>query len=557
MEVEAKFRIPDRKTYRMLLQLQELAGYSLAPLGRVQVTDRYYDTPDGHFLAASFSCRLRSQDGQILVTLKGLGGAEGGMHRRAEHEVALPSEMLNPADWPLGEARDLALELVGEASLQPLVDLKQIRAKRDLMDGERRVAEVSLDAVRATVGKRPTCYYEMEVELSSEGTEDDLYRVAAALQGEHGLTPEPRSKFERALSARGRGSRRRQAAVTPAEGGVTPVGAAALTIGGAPQLEEAPALPEPPSVHPDDPMSEAGRKVIFTHFMRMLANEAGTREGVDIEFLHDMRVSTRRMRAAFRIFEPFYSAKAVKRFNKGLRRTGGALGVVRDLDVLIEKAEAYEAGLSPTDGLTIQPLLESWRAVRDRSRLELTEYLDSSAYRRFVEEFRAFLETPGAHARPIPVGEPVAYQVRHIVPRLVMERYEQVRAYEPILDGAPVTTYHRLRIDCKRLRYALEFFAPLLGAGAPALIKQVTGMQDLLGAMQDAHVAEGLIAEFLAGQGKRKKKAPPPQPMPGVEAYHLAQRQLQAELLAAFPAPWKSLTGLAFRRSLGLALATP
>ncbi len=551
MEVEAKFRIPNRKTYRVLLQLQELAGYSLAPLGRVQVADRYYDTPEGHFLAASFSCRLRSQGEQILVTLKGLGGAEGGVHRRAEHEVALPSEMLNPADWPPCEARDLALELTGEASLQPLVDLKQTRVKRDLMDGERRVAEVSLDEVRATFGKRPSCYYEMEVELAPEGTEDDLYRVAATLQGAHGLTPEPRSKFERALSARGRRSRRRQASAA------VPADAEAPAIGEEQHPEVAPALPQPPPMHPDDSMSEAGRKVIFTHFMKMLANEAGTREGVDIEFLHDMRVSTRRMRAAFRIFEPFYSAKAVKRFNKGLRRTGRALGVVRDLDVLIEKAEAYEAGLPPDDGLTVQPLLENWRATRDRSRQELTEHLDSPAYRRFVEEFRAFLETPGAHTRSIPMGEPVAYQVRHIVPRLVMERYEQVRAYEPILDTAPVTTYHMLRIDCKRLRYALEFFAPLLGAGAPALIKQVTGMQDLLGAMQDAHVAEGLIADFLAGQGKRKKKASPPPPMPGVEAYHLAQQQLQAELLAAFPAPWKSLTGLAFRRSLGLALATP
>ena len=231
--------------------------------------------------------------------------------------------------------------------------------------------------------------------------------------------------------------------------------------------------------------------------------------------------------------------------------------MVRDLDVLIEKAEAYEAGLPPDGGLTVQPLLQNWHAQRDRSRQELIEYLDSPAYRRFVEEFRAFLETPGADARPVPAGQPVAHQVRHIVPRLVMERYEQVRAYEPVLDTAPVTTYHMLRIDCKRLRYALEFFEPLLGAGAPALIKQVTGLQDLLGALQDAHVAEGLISEFLVGQGRRKKKAPPPPEMPGVEAYRQAQQQVQSDLLAAFPAPWKSLTGLAFRRSLGLALATP
>jgi len=44
-------------------------------------------------------------------------------------------------------------------------------------------------------------------------------------------------------------------------------------------------------------MSEAGRKVLRTHFARMLANEAGTRLGEDIEELHDMRVATRRLRA--------------------------------------------------------------------------------------------------------------------------------------------------------------------------------------------------------------------------------------------------------------------
>ena len=285
MEVEAKFRIPDRKAHRTLLRLQELAGYSLAPIGRVQVTDRYYDSPEGLLLAASFSCRLRSQGEQILATLKGLGAADGAVHRRAEHEVVLPSEMLDPADWPPGAARDLALELTGGTPLQPLFDLKQTRDKRDLMDGERRVAEVSLDEVHADFGKRSSCYYEMEVELVPEGTEDDLFRVAAELQGEHGLTPEPYSKFERALSARqGRRSRRRMAAEAAAE-------APAAVGGGLP--DAAPALPQPPPMHPDDSMSEAGRAVIYAHFMKMLANETGTREGADIEFLHDMRVSTR------------------------------------------------------------------------------------------------------------------------------------------------------------------------------------------------------------------------------------------------------------------------
>jgi CHAD domain-containing protein len=300
-------------------------------------------------------------------------------------------------------------------------------------------------------------------------------------------------------------------------------------------------------------MAEAGRKVMFTHFMKMLANEAGTRDGEDIEFLHDMRVATRRLRAAYRIFEPFYDQEAVAKFNKELRRAGGTLGAVRDLDVLIEKAQTYEAGLPPDDGLTVRPLLEHWGNQRDVARREMLTYLNGGGYQRFVQNFRTFLLTPGAGTRPIEPGAPVANQVRHIIPRLIMERYEQVRAYETILATAPVTTYHMLRIDCKRLRYALEFFAALLGSGASDVIKQVTAMQELLGGMQDAHVAEGLIVEFLAEHRKGKKA----EPTPGVEAYLLSQQHIQADLLNTFDAPWAKLIGPDFRRGLGLALATP
>ena len=203
-------------------------------------------------------------------------------------------------------------------------------------------------------------------------------------------------------------------------------------------------------------MAEAGRKVMRTHFMRMLANEAGTREGADIEFLHDIRVSTRRLRAAFLIFAPFYDPEAISQFNKDMRKAGRTLGAVRDLDVLIEKAQVYEEAITTTatpldPALTLAPLIDHWAAQREVARRDMLTFLDGNAYRRFVEGFRTFLLTPGLAAKPIPAGEPVAHQVRHVIPRLVMERYEQVRAYEPIMpDRAP----HDLSFAAHRLQAA-------------------------------------------------------------------------------------------------------
>ena len=75
---------------------------------------------------------------------------------------------------------------------------------------------------------------------------------------------------------------------------------------------------------------------MYNHFLKVLANEAGTRLGEDIEALHDMRVSTRRMRAAYRIFADYYAAKAIARSTRDsgepVRRLRGA----RPLDVLLK-----------------------------------------------------------------------------------------------------------------------------------------------------------------------------------------------------------------------------
>jgi CHAD domain-containing protein len=145
--------------------------------------------------------------------------------------------------------------------------------------------------------------------------------------------------------------------------------------------------------------------------------------------------------------------------------------------------------------------------------------------------------------------------VRHVVPRLIFTRYEAVRAYEPIIASAPLTTYHALRIDFKRLRYALEFFREVLGPETPGLIKATVGMQDLLGALQDAYVAEGLIGEFLAAQKAKRKKRFAAGELTGVEAYLESQRVAQQDLVLAFPALWAEIVGPDFRRTLALAVA--
>ena len=98
----------------------------------------------------------------------------------------------------------------------------------------------------------------------------------------------------------------------------------------------------------------------------MLAKEAGTRSGEQIEDLHGMRVATRRMRAAWRVFGDGFRPGRTSSLRDRLRVVAGRLGAVRDLDVLLEAAATHQAGLPPADAAAFEPLVAAWRTSARR-----------------------------------------------------------------------------------------------------------------------------------------------------------------------------------------------
>jgi CHAD domain-containing protein len=319
-----------------------------------------------------------------------------------------------------------------------------------------------------------------------------------------------------------------------------------------PQIVESPILTSP-GLLPDDSMGEAGRKILRFHFLRMLKHESGTRAGRDIEELHDMRVATRRMRAALRIFGPYYKAKAIRPYGVGLRRTARTLGAVRDLDVLMDKAASYLKTLPEDRGQDLDPLLSLWRDQRERAREEMLAYLDGPKYQEFKEGFSLFVETPGVGVRKGKQLPPEPIKARHVMPTLLYTRWASVHAFDAVLDGAAVTVLHALRIECKQLRYALEFFREVLGREAEQVIAEVVRLQDHLGDLNDADVANTMLSNFLFAPSR--KDASESVIAPGVVAYLAAkQRELQ-HLMSTFPAAWEQFNRPEIRRSLADAVA--
>jgi inorganic triphosphatase YgiF len=199
MEIEAKYRVSDADL-DLAAGLRALGPFSLEPVPEPELQENtYFDTADGRLAAARHGLRVRRIGVRSLITLKGPASLDAGaVHRRAEHEF--PGADPNPATWPPGAPRELALALTGGAPLAPTA---VVSTERRILHAERggvRVAEVCLDRGVLRGGGRERPFAELEIELLPGGDTSDLAGIAAELARHITLVPEPRSKLQRATA---------------------------------------------------------------------------------------------------------------------------------------------------------------------------------------------------------------------------------------------------------------------------------------------------------------------------------------------------------------------
>jgi CHAD domain-containing protein len=193
-----------------------------------------------------------------------------------------------------------------------------------------------------------------------------------------------------------------------------------------------------------------------------------------------MRVATRRMRAAFEVFESALEPKAIKPHLKGLRATGRVLGGCVTWMFSWRRRSIISIPCLRTNAMgwirCCLPGANSAPAIA-----QMLEYLEGRDYAAFKHRFLDFLTTPGKGARSASQDTPAPDRVRQVVPVLVYTRLAAVRAYEPLLNAATLEQLHALRIEFKKLRYTLEYFREVLGGESKAVIDEIKTMQDHLG----------------------------------------------------------------------------
>lgn len=462
IETELKLRLP-ASAYARLAAHPILAA---VPMVKLQLLNAYYDTPDLALFKEQVAVRQRRKGWQWLLTVKGADLSSGGLAQRREWEV--PTEA---GRFCFDHIDDKALRLKLESlapHLEPIFRTDFTRKVWLLEPDANTRIEVALDRGEVQGRQSREAISELELELLA-GEPVALYRLAMQLTDGIALHPEPRSKAERGYRLfTGRPEKPRKAGNLKFDGKLAPCA--------------------------------AFRAVALDCLAHLQGNERGAIAGTDPEFVHQARVAIRRLRAALKLFAPVLPEGFSAAWNPAWRDTAAALGDARNWDVFIDEILPPLQSAFPDHPEVRQLILHAHRQQKMAQR-RAAAALSSPAYSLLLLDFSGALwslaDTPDA--------QPIAAFARQ---RLRRRQRQVVRLAKQITE-LDTEQRHGLRISCKKLRYALEFFSPLFAGGEHLHLRSaLASAQDILGEMNDLATAiqltasrrPGLVAGWLAGR---------------------------------------------------------
>jgi CHAD domain-containing protein len=253
---------------------------------------------------------------------------------------------------------------------------------------------------------------------------------------------------------------------------------------------------------PSAPADAALRRILRALLAKMKANEDGLRRNLDTEFLHDFRVAVRRTRSILGQFKDVLPGGPRRHFAAEFRWLGGLSGPVRDLDVHLMALSDERASLPPEITPALEVLRDQLCHDHHAERKRFVAALDSKRYARLLSEWGTFLNKDSGKNRQPAAAKPIV----RIASQHIWKRYRRAekdgRAVGP--DGK-AEALHQLRIDCKKLRYLLEFFRGMFDADvADPLIKSLKQLQDILGEHQDLQVQQDRLRKTARELGKSR-----------------------------------------------------
>lgn len=422
----------------------------------------YYDTPDGRLAGKGVALRLRRDGRRWLQTIKGGGGAAGGLHHRLEHEIEVPAQLpYFPALVEAGFGNLIARPEVRDAiGVAFVTDFR--RTSTMVSTGPESRIEISLDRGEIVVHGRRLPICEIELELKS-GPVQNLFDLALEIARVLPVRLENRSKAGRAYElALDKPARPTKAGTVELDGGM--------------------------------PVPHAFVALAFGCLSQLQANEAGLLAGRDPEYLHQARVALRRLRSVFRLFRQSVALSADEPVLTWIKSLGRLLGEARDWDVFVGETLPGAAPSAPLPA-GLAALRRRALAARRRARLSAADAVAAPEYTTSLIRLTAALQALVGDGS----DRPQAGSLKRVAGDLLAIQHGRVVKRGRKLDHLTYRDLHRLRIEVKRLRYAAEFFAPMLPGHGREALRRLARLQDLLGRINDDVNAWALLDRLESG----------------------------------------------------------
>lgn len=255
-------------------------------------------------------------------------------------------------------------------------------------------------------------------------------------------------------------------------------------------------LKPPVPLLPEMPAMEAAAAIIRSCLRVARQNEPGIISDLDTEFLHDYRISLRRVRSVLSLFKGVFAAEDTLRLKRAFSGLMAVTGRLRDLDVCLLERQRFYAQVPDT----LHPGLDSLFAVSEGERKQqhqrLALHLAGARYKWQI----AALQAEFAEGAVLGAGAKAEQPALDFAKALIWKRYRKVcRLAAAIAPETPDDQVHALRISCKKLRYLMELFAPLFdNAELKTVLKPLKKLQNTLGRFNDCSVQQTALLDFAA-----------------------------------------------------------
>ena len=256
---------------------------------------------------------------------------------------------------------------------------------------------------------------------------------------------------------------------------------------------------------PETSVKESAVAILRTFLNVARQNEEHIIADSDSEFLHDYRVSLRKVRSVVSLCKGVFDARESLRLKEKLAEIMRYTNGLRDLDVYLLNRAEYLRLVPPAAHGGLYRLFDILLQKRKGEQKKLSGVMQGKGYSLGMEH----LEKMFAASDGLKDGPEAGMQSLIFAKKQIMKRYRKVCKSGRALDETtPDEPIHQLRINCKKLRYLMEFFTPLFpSAKIKLLIRSLKLLQDNLGDFNDYSVQQQYLGKMQAQEGVGGEKA--------------------------------------------------